>query len=62
MGIFSKPKNCNISIANQLKTIQHKVEKGDYGDLTLNDSLNIIVAAEYLSVSIKKDSVTRTRK
>lgn len=60
MGIFSKkPDNVNKSIVNQLKGAINNIEKGKYGDLTLNDSLTIVVAAEYLSVTPKKNSVTR---
>lgn len=51
--------NQNRNISKMLEAAAKQVREGKYGDLTLFDAVEVTAAAEYLSVKVKKDSVTR---
>ena len=42
-----------------LEAAAKQVKDGKYGSLTMFDAVDVTAAAEYLSVKVKKDSITR---
>lgn len=52
--------NQNKNIAKMLEAAASDVKNGRCGDLTLMDSVVVTAATNYKTVTIKKNSVTRT--
>lgn len=52
-------KNENNNIAKALENAAAAVRRGEYGDLQLSDSVDVIAATNLFKVVVKKNSVSR---